>query len=67
MPWVGVGAGYLYHDLLDQNTDGGVVFAKISIPISGWWRSTFHKAGTPERAKSHQYTAREQGIDGSRN
>ena len=37
MPWVGVGAGYLYHDLLDQNTDGGVVFAKISIPISGWW------------------------------
>ena len=37
MPSVGVGAGYLYHDLLDQNTDGGVVFAKVSIPISGWW------------------------------
>lgn len=37
MPSVGVGAGYLYHDLLDENTDGGVVFAKVSIPISGWW------------------------------
>lgn len=37
MPSVGVGAGYLYHDLLDENTDGGIVFAKVSIPISGWW------------------------------
>lgn len=37
MPSIGVGASYMYHDLLDQNTDGGVVFAKISIPLSGWW------------------------------
>lgn len=37
MPSVGVGAGYLYHDVLNQDTDGGVVFAKVSIPISGWW------------------------------
>lgn len=41
MPSVGVGAGYLYHDLLDQNTDGGVVFAKVSIPISGWWGGSY--------------------------
>lgn len=41
MPPVGARAGYLYHDLLDQNTDGGVIFVKVSIPISGWWGDSY--------------------------
>ena len=37
MPRVAVGAGYMYHNLTDVNTDFGVVFATVSIPISDWW------------------------------
>lgn len=37
LPSVGVGAGYMYHDLTGRNTDFGMVFASVSIPISSWW------------------------------
>lgn len=37
LPMVAMGAGYVYHDLLDNNTDFGVVFATVSVPISSWW------------------------------
>ncbi len=37
LPTVALGASYVYRDLLDQNTDFGIVFATVSIPISSWW------------------------------
>ncbi len=37
LPTVGVGAGYMYHDFLDVDRSFGVIFASISIPLSGWW------------------------------
>ncbi|MBR1428508.1 MAG: TolC family protein [Prevotella sp.] len=37
MPSVAVGAGYNYHNLLDNNRAFGMVFATVSIPISNWW------------------------------
>lgn len=37
LPTVGVGAGYMYDDLMDKDHSFGVVFASVSIPISGWW------------------------------
>lgn len=37
LPSVGVGAGYFYHDLTSKDTDFGMVFASVSVPISGWW------------------------------
>lgn len=37
LPMVAMGASYVYHDFLDNNTDFGVVFATVSIPISSWW------------------------------
>lgn len=37
MPTVGVGAGYVYHDLSGQDNDFGMVFASVSVPITGWW------------------------------
>lgn len=37
LPSVSVGAGYLYHDLLEEDTDFGVVFASVSVPITSWW------------------------------
>ncbi len=37
LPTVAVGAGYNYHDLLDNNRMFGMIFATISVPISDWW------------------------------
>lgn len=37
LPTVGIGAGYMYHDLLDKDRPFGMVFATVAIPISDWW------------------------------
>ena len=37
LPSVAVGAGYNYHNLLDNNHSFGMVFATVSVPISDWW------------------------------
>lgn len=37
MPKVGVGAGWFYHDMLNQDHNFGAVMVTVSVPISGWW------------------------------
>lgn len=37
LPSVAVGAGYNYHNLLDNDRHFGMVFATVSVPISDWW------------------------------
>ncbi|MDE6268090.1 MAG: TolC family protein [Muribaculaceae bacterium] len=37
LPKVGVGAGWFYHDIFNQNHNFGGVMVTVSVPISGWW------------------------------
>ncbi len=37
LPTVAVGAGYNYHNLLDNNRSFAMIFATVSVPISDWW------------------------------
>ena len=37
LPTVAVGAGYNYHNVLDNDRSFGMVFATVSVPISDWW------------------------------
>lgn len=37
LPKIGVGAGYFYHNLLDQGHGFGAIYATAIIPLSGWW------------------------------
>ena len=37
LPSVAVGAGYNYHNLLDNDHSFGMIFATVSVPISDWW------------------------------
>ena len=37
LPTVAVGAGYNYHNILENNHSFGMVFATVSVPISDWW------------------------------
>lgn len=37
LPSVAVGAGYNYHNLLENDRSFGMVFTSVSVPISDWW------------------------------
>ena len=61
LPSVGVGAGYNYHNLLDDNHTFGMVFATVSVPISDWWGGSH----IIKRKKIEQQKAEEQLVDNS--
>lgn len=37
LPTMGIGASYMYDDLMDKDNTTAMVFAKVSVPISDWW------------------------------
>lgn len=37
MPKLGVGAGWFYHDVFDQNHNFGAVAITLDVPVSAWW------------------------------
>ena len=61
LPTVGVGAGYNYHNLLDNNHSFAMVFATVSVPISDWWGGSH----AVKRRKLEQQKAVEQLEDNS--
>ncbi len=56
LPSVAVGAGYNYHNLLENDRSFGMVFATVSVPISDWWGGSH----AIKRKKLEQQQAREQ-------
>lgn len=61
LPTVAVGAGYNYHNLLDNNHTFGLVYATVSVPISDWWGGSH----AIKRKKIEQQKAEEQLADNS--
>jgi len=61
LPTIGVGAGYNYHNLLDNNHSFAMVFATVSLPISDWWGGSH----AIKRKKIEQQKAEEQLADNS--
>ena len=61
LPTVGVGTGYNYHNLLDNDRTFGMVFATVSVPISDWWGGSH----AIKRRKIEQQKAEEQLEDNS--
>lgn len=41
LPSVAFGAGWYYHDLLDQNHNFGSLQIAVDIPLSGWWSGAY--------------------------
>ncbi|MCM1337522.1 MAG: TolC family protein [Candidatus Amulumruptor caecigallinarius] len=37
LPTVGFGAGWFYHNLLEQDQNFGALFISVSVPITAWW------------------------------
>ena len=61
LPTVAIGAGYNYHDLLDNDRTFVMAFATVSVPISDWWGG----AHAIKRRKLEEQKAREQLTDGA--
>ena len=61
LPTVGVGAGYNYHNLMENDRTFGMVFATVSVPISDWWGGSH----AVKRKKIAQQQAEEQLTDNS--
>ena len=59
LPSVAVGAGYNYHNLLDNNHTFGMIFATVSVPISDWWGGSH----AIKRRKIEHQQAQEQLAD----
>ena len=59
LPSVAVGAGYNYHNLLDNDHTFGMIFATLSVPISDWWGGSH----AVKRRKLEQQKAVEQLED----
>jgi len=59
LPSLGVGAGYNYHNLLENNHTFGMVFATVSVPISDWWGGSH----AIKRSKIQQQKAEAQLAD----
>ena len=56
LPSVAVGAGYNYHNLLDNDRTFAMLFATVSVPISDWWGGSH----AIKRRKLEQQKAQEQ-------
>lgn len=61
---MGVGAGYIYHDLMEKDTDFGMIFASVSVPISSWWGGSHAiKREKIKKQQSRKYPAGFPGND----
>lgn len=61
MPSVAVGAGYNYHNMHGNDHTFGMLFATVSVPISGWWGGSH----AMKRQKIELSKAQEQLTDNS--
>jgi len=59
LPSVAVGAGFNYHNLLENDRSFGMLFATVSVPISDWWGGSH----AIKRKKIEQQQAQEQLAD----
>ena len=59
LPTIGIGAGYNYHNLLDNDHTFGMLFATVSVPITDWWGGSH----AIKRRKIEQQKAEEQLVD----
>ncbi len=40
LPQIAIGAGYTCNTLMDKFNSNGLVFATLSVPVSGWWEKS---------------------------
>lgn len=56
LPSLGIGAGYMYHNILDTDHSFGMIFATVSIPITDWWGGSHAIRKQKLQLKAAEYT-----------
>lgn len=56
LPSVGIGAGYMYHNILDTDHSFGMIFATVSVPLTDWWGSSHAIRKQKLQLKAAEYT-----------
>ncbi len=56
LPSVGIGAGYMYHNILDTDHSFGMIFATVSVPLTDWWGGSHAIRKQKLQKKAAEYT-----------
>ena len=56
LPSVGIGAGYMYHNILDTDHSFGMIFATVSVPLTDWWGGSHAIRKQKLKLKAAEYT-----------
>ena len=56
LPSVGIGAGYMYHNILDTDHSLGMIFATVSVPLTDWWGGSHAIRKQKLQLKAAEYT-----------
>ena len=56
LPSVGIGAGYMYHNILDTDQSFGMIFATVSVPLTDWWGGSHAIRKQKLQLKAAEYT-----------
>ena len=56
LPLVGIGAGYMYHNILDTDHSFGMIFATVSVPLTDWWGGSHAIRKQKLQLKAAEYT-----------
>ena len=56
LPSVGIGAGYMYHNILDTDHSFGMIFATVSVPLTDWWGGSHAIRKKKLQLKAAEYT-----------
>lgn len=56
LPSLGIGAGYMYHNILDTDHSFGMIFATVSVPITDWWGGSHAIRKQKLQLKAVEYT-----------
>ncbi|HBA31715.1 TolC family protein [Parabacteroides goldsteinii] len=56
LPSVGIGVGYMYHNILDTDHSFGMIFATVSVPLTDWWGGSHAIRKQKLQLKAAEYT-----------
>ena len=56
LPSVGIGAGYMDHNILETDHSFGMIFATVSVPLTDWWGGSHAIRKQKLQLKAAEYT-----------
>lgn len=62
LPTAGIGIADMYYNMMAKNVNNGIIFASVSVPISGWWGGT-HAVRKAKLARQQAENDRQDALE----